>query len=372
MPQSVKNLFPFSEETMRLLSRFYLILCTLFSLSISADPSGREKVLSIVAGEWVAQGMYAAARFDIAGHLLEGPKSAQELAKLTQCNEENLYRLLRMLASVGIFHEGDNRLFSNTEASELLAKDHPQSLRALTLFYSEEMSRSWGSVSDCIKKGKPAFDLVYGQPVFDYFRAHPQSAAQFNSAMKEKSKAVVSSCLQSFDFGRFNAVYDIGGGVGHFLSALMNKHSHMRGLLYDVPEVIAAARNTMNGERCNLLSGDFFHQIPQGGDAYLLKSVLHDWNDQDAERILEKCREAMPKHAKLIVIEPILTSANQQEAAKMMDVHMMVVTGGKERTVEDFKNLFDRAGFAIESITKTETEFSIIQAAPYGKYTQET
>lgn len=355
---------------MRLLARLlgvYLIIGTLLSLSLSAEPSGREKLLSLVAGEWAAQGMYAAARFDIAGHLLDGPKSAQELAKLTQCSEENLYRLLRMLASIGIFYEGENRMFSNTDASELLAKDHPQSLRALTLFYSEEMSRSWCSVADCVKKGKPAFDLVYGQPVFDYFRTHPQAAGQFNAAMKEKSKAIVSSCLQSFDFGRFNEVYDIGGGMGHFLSALMNKHPHIQGVLYDVPEVIAAARNTINGERCRLLSGDFFQQIPQGGDAYLLKSVLHDWNDRDAERILERCRAAMPKHAKLIVIEPILTAANQKEAAKMMDVHMMVVTGGKERTVEEFKSLFDRAGFAIESITPTETEFSIIQAAHYGK-----
>lgn len=355
----------YSELAMHILSCLFLVVSAFIS-SIQAEPvsSGREKLLTLVAGEWVAKSLYAAAEFDIAGYLLEGPKNVQELSKLTQCDEENLYRLLRMLASIGVFHEEEGRFFSNTEASELLAKDHPQSLRGLTLFYREEMSQSWDRVSDCVKKGKPAFDLEFGQSVFEYFRTHPDAAAHFNLAMKEKSKAVIGSCIKSFDFSKFSSVYDIGGGMGQFLTALLNKHPHMRGLLYELPEVVASAKNNLGKEpRCSLLSGDFFQHVPADGDVYLLKSILHDWNDRDAARILEKCREAMPAHAKLIIIEPLLTAPNYREAAKMMDVHMMVITGGKERTLQDFKNLLDRAGFSIDSITPTETEFSILQAS---------
>jgi hypothetical protein len=327
--------------------------------------SGREALLSIVSGEWVAQSLYAAAQLDIAGHLLSGPKQVKELAKLTETQEESLYRLLRLLASVDIFHEEGNQVFSNTCASEFLAKDHPQSLRSLILFYSQEMSQSWKQLSACLKEGKPAFDLSFGQPVFTYFREHPQSALLFQSAMKEKSRAVIASCLQSYPFKQFSSFYDIGGGSGHFLSAVLNQHPAMKGTLFELPEVTLEAQRFLEpfGQRCTVVAGDFFQQVPANGDAYLLKSVLHDWNDADALRILEKCRESMPDSSKLLIIEPILTAANQKDPAKMMDVYMMVITGGKERTEQDFRRLLSTAGFSVESVTPTETEFYIIQAS---------
>lgn len=339
---------------------------TIFSLHCLEQPkeiSGREKVLSLVSGEWIAKSMYAVAQLDIAGHLLDGPKSIQQLAKLTGCNEESLYRLLRMLSSEGVFHEESSRFFSNTASSALLAKDHPQSLRNLTIFYSEEMSQSWNRLADCIKEGKPAFDLSFGQPVFGYFRTHPNSAAHFHLAMQEKSKAVVASCLRSFDFSKYTNVYDIGGGMGHFLSACLNTNSHMHGVLYELPDVIAKVKTSSQlPDRCTLVSGDFFQSIPKGGDAYLLKSILHDWSDQDALRILQKCHEAMGNSSKLLIVEPIMSSSNARDHAKIMDVYMMVITGGRERTALDFNQLLQQAGFALESITPTETEFCILEA----------
>jgi len=331
--------------------------------AVNNEPIGREKLLSLVAGEWITRSIYTAAELDIAGYLMEGPKNVRELAKATETNEEHLYRLLRLLASQGIFQEGENRIFTNTKASEFLAKDHQLSLRSLVLFYKEEMSQSWSQLSDCIKEGKPAFDLKVGKSAFNYFRENPKAAAHFNAAMKEKSKTVIASCIKSYDFSKFESVYDIGGGTGHFLTALLKTYPNMYGTLYELPEVISAAKTSIvNFERCTLLSGDFFQKIPEDGDAYLLKSVLHDWTDKAAVKILKKCHEAMKDEARLLIVEPFMNSANQKDAAKIMDVYLMVTTGGRERTLQDFRNLLEQAGFSIVSTTPTDTEFYIMEA----------
>lgn len=344
--------------------RLIIILSLLFSGQILAvEKPGREKLLSLAAGEWVAKSLYAAAELDIAKPLSKGAKSVSELALLTGCDEESLYRLLRLLASEGVFHEEENHFFSNNESSALLADSEVGSLRSLMLFYSEEMSTSWQKLSSCLKNKKPAFDLTFGCPVFTYFRDHPLAAARFNAAMREKSKAVISSCLHAVDFGVYSSVYDIGGGMGHFLQAILAKNPQAKGALYDLPEVIKAAENSFASlkDRCALLSGDFFQNVPKGGDAYLMKSILHDWSDADAVKLLKKCHESMPDDGTLLVVEPIVTDPNQREFAKMMDVYMMVITGGKERTMDDFSKLLAEAGFYIMSVTSTDTEFCILK-----------
>lgn len=345
--------------------RFLIIFLTFTSLLSSADKSAdRQKLLSVVSGEWIAHGVYTAAKLDIASHLCDGPKSVSELSALTGCHEESLYRLLRLLASVDIFHEEDNRRFSNNATSALLAQSHPDSLRTLVLFYSGEMSRSFAQLPSCIKEGKPAFDLTFQQPVFSYLKDHPNSAKRFNEAMKEKSQMVITSCMSAYDFSKYTKVYDIGGGTGHFISALLRKHPQMRGLLFDVPTVVKEAHDNLRtfGERCGVIAGDFFKSVPSDGQAYLLKSIVHDWNDADALKILKQCHSAMHSGATLILIEPLIGSANQKEYAKCMDVYMMAVTGDKERSRKDFEELLKQAGFKIESVTQTDTEFAIIEA----------
>jgi len=340
-----------------------ILLLTCSSLLFSAEKSAeREKILSVVAGEWVAHGVYTAAKFDIATHLANGPKSISELARLTGCNEENLYRLMRFLASSDIFYEEKNRVFSNSESSALLAQNHPESLRSLVLFYSGEMSRSFDQLANCVKEGKTAFELTYQEPLSNYFKGHPTSANQFNEAMKDKSQMVISSCLNVYDFGKFTKVYDIGGGVGQFLSAILNKHPSTRGLLFEVPAVVKAAEPNLKtfGQRCGLIAGDFFKGVPSDGEAYLLKSVIHDWSDADALKILNQCHQAMPSKGTLVLVEPIISEDNAY--AKSMDVYMMAITGGKERTRKDFETLLKKGGFKIESISQTDTEFAIIEA----------
>lgn len=333
-----------------------LVLCTANFLS-AKEEQGREHILSLVSGEWVAQSLYTAAELDIATHLQAGPKSVSELAQTTGAKEEPLYRLLRLLASVGVFHEEENRFFSNTDSSVLLVKGAPDSLRSLVLFYRDEMGPSWRHLSECVKEGKPAFNLAFGQPVFSYFREHAEAATHFQAAMREKSRAVVASCLQAYDFKSFKSIYDIGGGSGHFLKAILTTNLEAKGVLFELPEVLASVEKT---SRLNLQAGDFFKSIPEGGDCYLLKSILHDWSDADAVRILSECRKAMSKEARLVIVEPIMVAPNEQDHAKVMDVYMMAITGGKERTLEDFKTLLSKAGFSLESVTPTATEFSVI------------
>lgn len=175
----------------------------------------------------------------------------------------------------------------------------------------------------------------------------------------------MDSCLGAYDFRKFSTVYDIGGGTGHFLIGLLQKYPRMRGLLYELPEVIAEAKPHLKnfGQRCGMIAGDFFKNIPPDGDAYLLKSVIHDWDDDSAMKILRKCHSTMQRNAKLLIVEPLIAPANQKDYAKCMDVLMMAVTGGKERNEADFRYLLLQAGFKIDSITRTETEFVIIQAS---------
>lgn len=344
--------------------RLLCIFLALSSLLFSKNPD-RETLLDVVAGEWIAQGVYTVAKLDIAELLTDGTKNIEHLASATNSDEENLYRLLRLLSSRGIFKEGPTRNFSNTNSSALLASKHPQSLRALILWYSSEISRTFAKLENCVRSGTPAFELTYQKPVFEYFRDHPNTAKLFNVAMQEKSRAVVASCIQAYDFGKFSTVYDIGGGTGYFLFSLLKKNPKMRGLLFEQPNVITDAKPHLEefGERCGMIAGDFFKAVPPDGEAYILKSVIHDWDDENAIKILRKCNTAMRKEAKLFIIEPLMASSNEKDYAKCMDVLMMAVTGGKERDEFDFRYLLQQAGFKIDAIVHTDTEFAIIQAS---------
>jgi len=343
--------------------RYLILFLTSVSLLFSTE---REDLLNVVSGQWIAQGVYTAAKMDVAGHLLNGTKSIEQLAQVTNSDEDSLYRLMRMLASAGIFNELPGQNFANTPSSALLAEKHPQSLRTLVLFYNSEINQSFDNLDQSIKRGIPAFDLTFQKSIFEYFRDNPAAAKLFNEAKKQKSGLVATSCIGSYNFGKFSTVYDIGGGAGLFLDALLQKHPRMRGLLFEQPAVIAEAKPQLEtfGQRCGLIAGDFFKTIPPDGDAYLLQSVLHDWDDLNAVKILKQCSSAMKKGAKLLIIEPLMRPANEKDYAKCIDLLTMAVTGSKERTEEDFHYLLQQAGFRIDSITRTETEFVVIQASP--------
>jgi SAM-dependent methyltransferase len=269
-----------------------------------------------------------------------------------------------MLAGFHVFDEISPRIFANTGMSALLAKSHTDTLHALSLFYGEEIHRSWDALLPSVQTGTPAFQLTFQQPVFSYFKEHPKQAALFQAAMKEKSQAVIQSALASYDFTPFRSVYDIGGGYGQFMQALLRHYPHLSGVLFELPEVVAAIQQKAPslGARCALAAGDFFLSVPQGGDVYLLKSVLHDWDDAQCGQILANCHRAMSSDSRLLIIEVVLQPKSLSVYANCMDVLMLAITGGKERSLAAFQHLLEQGGFVLERIYPTATEFSILEA----------
>lgn len=326
----------------------------------TAQEEGRQKLLSFFAGEWVSRGLYAVTKLEIADHLQSGPKSAEELALLSHANRDSLSRLLKMLSSFSIFEEVSPDVFANTEVSCLLTKNNPDTLRALSLFYGEDIHKAWLEIAPSLQSGTPAFELVFKEPVFSYFKRHPERFLLFQEAMKEKSRAVIHSALSNYNFGQFHSVCDVGGGYGQFIHALLHKYQGMSGMVFELPEVIAKIHPESN--RCQLVNGDFFISIPKGQDAYLLKSVIHDWDDEKAEKILKNCYEAMHADSRLLLIEVILQSDEKKSYAQCMDFLMHAITGGKERSLDSIRRLLENAGFMIENIYPTATEFSILEA----------
>ena len=323
----------------------------------------REKMLLLLSGEWVSRALYVATKLKIADHLKSESKSVDDLAKLTQSDSESLYRLLHMLAGFQVFDEVAPRVFANTDLSSLLAKSDPDTLHALSLFYGEDIHRAWDGLLSSIETGTPAFQLIFQQPVFKYFKENPNRGALFQESMKEKSLAVIKSSLSSYDFSRFQSVYDIGGGYGQFMHTLLKNYPDIRGTLFELPEVIATIkqRNQENNS-CALIAGDFFESVPKGGDAYILKSVLHDWDDQKCGRILQNCYSSMDANSRLLIIEVVLQPKAESLYANCMDVLMLAITGGKERSVNSFQQMLESSGFVLERIYPTATEFSILEA----------
>jgi hypothetical protein len=324
--------------------------------------TARERLLMLFSGEWVSRSLYVVAKLEIADHLSQ-PKTIEELANLTASDPDSLYRLMHMLAGFNIFEEVSPRIFANTETSRLLMKTNPDTLHALSLFYGEDIHKSWDGVLESIQSGVPAFQLTYKQPVFKYFKENPSRAALFQEAMKEKSKAVIKSAILSYDFSKFQSVYDIGGGYGQFMQALLNAHPHLSGTLFELPEIVEKIKQSpQSNDKFKLQSGDFFASVPEGGDAYLLKSVLHDWDDEKAEQLLKNCHQAMGSNSRLLIVEVVLQPKDKSIYANCMDVLMLTITGGKERDLSSFKKMLTNAGFVLENIYPTTTEFSILEA----------
>ena len=345
-----------------------LLLCPRWSFPEAPSrqttaPEARQQLLQILAGEWVARAVYTAAKLQVADQLQAGPCTLEQLSTALQVHPESLGRLLRALEAFGVFQEVAPRTFAQTAASALLSSSHPQSLRALTEFYGEEMHKAWDALVPCIQTGTPAFQIAYSQPVFAFFKASPDHTARFQAAMQQKSRWVAQAALQAYPFC-FGSICDIGGGQGQFLQALLAKNPGTQGTLFELPEVIERARQQVAPlqSSCSLVAGDFFQGVPPGADAYLLKSVIHDWEDDQAVCILRNCLEAMKPESKLLLIEVVLQPGPERLYAHCMDLLMLAITGGRERSLQDFQRLFERSGLRLTQVYPTATEFSILEA----------
>jgi hypothetical protein len=315
------------------------------------------------------QMLYVAAKLEIADRLAGGPRGADELAQEAGAHPRALYRLLRALTHVGVFAEDDKRRFRLTPMADLLRADVPGSLRAFALSYGEPWWWTpWGRLLDTVRTGRTAFDATLGQGFFEYLQQHPDAAAVFNANMTAMTGRDVPELVTTYDFGGTGLLVDIAGGHGALVSAILQTGRRARAILFDQPAVIAGARARLEAagiaERCTLMAGSFFETIPAGGDTYTLKDIIHDWDDARAIEILRNCRRAMTPEAKLLLIERVLPADGEPAVGKMVDVTMMVLTGGMERTETEYRALLEAAGFTLQRVVFTHSATSVLEAIP--------
>jgi hypothetical protein len=337
------------------------------SISASAIPLPAV-LLQLMTGYWISQAIYVAAKLGIADLLSDGPISSEVLASATRSHGPSLYRVLRGLASVGVFTEVTSGNFALTPLAALLQSSTPDSLRALAIAYNEELYRAWADLLQSVRTGQPAFEHHFGMPVFDYYARHPEADRILNEALVNYTNQVAQGVVGTYDFSSFKTVVDVGGGYGALVAAILRNVPTAQGVLFDQPHVVAGAESFLTAagvaDRCARVGGDFFAAVPDGGDAYVLSQILHDWDDQRSLAILAQCRRAMPAHAKLLVVEFVLPSGNEPFFGKWLDLHMLVVTSGRERTGTEFDALLRASGFALARIIPTSAGPSVVEAVP--------
>ena len=307
----------------------------------------------------LSQAIHVAAVLGIADVLADGPRSSDELAAATETDPRALYRLLRTLAAFGLLHEDDERRFSLTELGDPLRSEHPESVAGWAVFVGRRNVRdAWSSLLESMRTGENAFKLEHGVSVWDYRAAHPEESGIFDRAMESSSKLVISALIDAYDFGRFETIVDVGGGNGTLLRALLAQYPSLRGVLFDQAHVVEGVDL---GEHAQVVAGSFFESVPEGGDAYLLKWIIHDWEDEQAVEILRTVRRA---GGTLLVVERVLGPPNEGPETKLGDLNMLVGPGGRERTIEEFRSLFDAAGYELVGATPTESGHYVIEGAP--------
>lgn len=327
-----------------------------------------EAVLTqMLAAPLVTQALRVVAELGIADLLAHGARSVDELAAETGAHAPSLYRFMRALASCGVFAETkDERVFELTPTAELLRADVEGSLRSLAIFMGADWHwQVWGDATYSARTGNAAWEHVHGKEVFPYFAEHAEAARVFDDAMTSLSKMVAKAVVAAYDFSSVGKLADIAGGHGSLLAAILRANPHMRGLLFDMPQVITGAHVRLEAEgvavRCELASGDFFASVPEGADAYLMKHIIHDWDDARALAILKNCHRAMPETGKLLLVEMVVPSGNEPHFGKIQDLEMLLSSGGLERTAEEFRALFAAAGFELTRIIPTASPISVIE-----------
>lgn len=319
----------------------------------------------MVSAYWISQSIHVAARLNIADQLADGPRRVPDLAEVLGVDPDVLYRLLRALSSAGVFAECEERCFELTPLAECLRTDSSESIHAWVIAMTGLPWEPWGHLLECVRGGQSAFEKVYGMSRYDYLSRHPEQGAWFDRAMAAYKHRVQLSAL--YDFSRTGTVVDLGGGLGDCLADILNAYPHLSGVLLEQAEVLQAARENLRGQRlesrCRCLAGDFLEQVPPEGDVYILKSVLHNWNDEQALRILRNCRAAMSGSSRLLIVEPLIRDGDNRGMRAFMDLHMLVMHGGRERTEADMAALLSCAKLEVCSVT-SDSHVIVMETGP--------
>ena len=327
--------------------------------------SPSQQLIRLGLGFMVAQALNVAADLKIADRLAAGERSVDDLAADTGCHHDALYRIMRILAAEGIFCETANRCFELTELGAALRSDVPSGPRDFIRMMNREPYMAFSQLGHSVHSGLPAFDKVFGQPRFDWLADHADEAALFQQAMIALSQGANEAVAEAYDFGRFARLVDVGGGHGQLLSEILKRHSHLSGVLFDLPAGVQTARTRLANfpPDTEFAAGSFFDSVPPGADVYILKKVIHDWNDEQAVRILRNCRDAMKPQGRVLVAETIIPPGNESNTIKLIDAAMLVVTGGLERTEAQYATLFTASGLRLERVISTNRAISILEAS---------
>lgn len=330
-----------------------------------AELSPQDQMARMITGSWVSQMVYTAAKLGLADHLADGPRFPQELAGLTGTHGRSLYRLLRALASVGVFTEDAEGRFALTPLANGLRRDVPGSQWAMAVMMGEEHYQCWGDLLQSIRTGETAFDRLYGKPVFEYLGDQPEQARVFDAAMTAIHGRETHLMLDAYDLSGVNVVADVGGGNATNLIGVLQRYPRMKGVLFDLPHVVERAGENLQhaglSDRCERVGGDFFAEIPVQADLYLMRHIIHDWDDERAGLILKNIHRAMPDGAKLLVVEYVLPPGDAPSFGKLLDLNMLLLPGGVERTEEEFRRLYADAGFRLTRVVPTGGDLSVVE-----------
>jgi len=325
------------------------------------------QMIEMIAGGVVAQSVSVAAELGVADLLAHGPRSTAEVATQAGVDEGKLFRLLRFLASRGVFQSDADGRWSLTPLADLLRSDAPHSMRAGARMFGR-MSPVWPKLEENVRTGQCAYSLTFGRPIFDDLSRKPEDAAIFDAAMTSFHGAETDAVLNAYRYDGISVLADIGCGIGTVMAATLHRYPRMRGILFDQAHVIerttAYVREAGVADRCTLLSGSFFEAVPPGADAYTMRHILHDWSDERCHTILGAVRRVIPAHGRLLVIETVVPAGNEPSPSKLFDMVMMALPDGMERSEAQFRAIFDASGFRLTDITPTASPVSVIEARP--------
>lgn len=327
-----------------------------------------EVLFQMVIGKWISQALGTVVEIGVPDQLGKGARKCSDIAREAGVSEDALYRLLRALASVGVFAETGDRRFKLTAMGQLLRSDHPESIAGYARWTAHDVSwRPWGHLAYSVKTGMPAFDHLFHTSIFEHLSQNPEAAAVFDAGMTSISAREARAVSDAYGFKGVETLMDVAGGHGLLLATILGRHKKMRGVLFDLPHVAAGATATFTragvADRVRIESGDFFKELPSGADAIITKKVIHNWDDASATRILQACHRALGPRGRVLVVDPVVPPGDAPHYGKLLDLQMLVITrAGRERTKPEFAKLLRGAGFRLSRVIATESPLSIVEA----------
>jgi hypothetical protein len=326
-------------------------------------------LMQLLFGKQLTYSLSGVARLGVADHMDGAPRPVEEIAAKTGAHAPSLYRVMRMLASFGVFREGPPRQFALTPIGELLRTGAPHSMRNTAMMFGEEFStRAYEHIAACLRTGTDGVSKAYGKHIWDVLAERPSQCETFQNAMTASTAIAAEAIVEAYDFSEIERLADVGGGHGLLLGSILRAYPHLHGVLFDRPEVIASVpKQQFAGleDRIALEAGSFFETVPEECDAYLMKYIVHDWSDAHCQTILSLMRKKLPPQGRVLLCELVVSGEPGPTPAKLLDIEMLVMTvGGKERTEEEFADMFAASGLRLNRIVATSRPICVIEAVP--------